>query len=426
MDRRGFIKGLALASGGLFVDGETIESLEGVAFRSGVPILQGFTDETTAQFTVDLPRDLSVHYEVLDPKSGKVIEPILVSEGRREYSGFRVDKVLFKDLYLNDGFELFVLDERRRIIDHREFKTLDTNKKTARIALLSCMLDLNTAHYEMWRLVGSKDPDLLFMLGDNVYGDFYGIFHGPELLWMRYIQTRRALGLYRRKRLIPSIAIWDDHDFGKNNVSGGYKHREHSLETFNNFYAQVPIGPSHSSGPGVASSFTAFRQKFIFLDGRYWRNMKSRQWGVGFLGEEQMQWLERELRHEQEQTWIFQGSQFFGDHKVECGTYQKQAPYELEALGRQVRAHDKATYFVSGDVHFSEVSEVPREFLGYKAVEFTSSCLHSLVTVKPPKNNRRKMGATYENFLLLEILGSHNFRVDCYGRYGRHHFNYRA
>ena len=51
------------------------------------------------------------------------------------------------------------------------------------------------------------------------------------------------------------------------------------------------------------------------------------------LGDEQLSWLEGELQHNQNRTWIFQGSQFFGDFKAESGTY---APVSYTHL----RAHE--------------------------------------------------------------------------------------
>ncbi|MCB0349713.1 MAG: alkaline phosphatase D family protein [Bdellovibrionales bacterium] len=424
MDRRGFLSNLAFATGAAFVDGETIKSIEGFSHKGGLSILQGFTDETTTQFTVDVPKCLDVHYHVFDSVTGKTFDPIKIETNSYGLSLYKVQKIVFKDLYLNNGFELIVQDDRKNVIDHRQFKTLDTSRTNIRIAIMSCMLDLNPHRNEMWKLVDAAEPELLFMLGDNVYGDVYGKIHGPRFLWMRYLTTRRSLKLYRRKKLIPAIAIWDDHDFGKNNSSGFYKHKEKSLQIFNSFYAQLPISPNYHRGPGVSSSFTAFGHKFIFLDSRYWRKMPNSFDKQGYLGDEQMAWLEGELQHNQNRTWIFQGSQFFGHFKSTSGTYESLSPNELAHFSKIVKAHDKETYFGSGDIHFTEVTRAPRSWLGFDTVEITSSSLHSIPRLKLESRPERIVGAAKENFVVLDITPDGSLLATGIGRGKKKHFEF--
>lgn len=424
MNRRQFLGSFAYTSTGiLFNDTKKIFNTP-ASIQNGVRILQGFTDETTTQFTVDVPQNMTVHYEAVDRQTGNTYEPCYVTSASRRLSNVRVDQVAFKDLYLGAGFFLFVKDNKNEIVDVRAFNMLDTNKAEVRIAVLSCMFDANDNHEEMWNLVFETSPDMLFLIGDVVYGDILGYFHGPNVLWSRYIETRQKLGLYGAKNLIPTIAIWDDHDFGLNDADGTYTHKENSLKTFHQFYAQKTMGSAYHNGPGVASSFAAFGHKFIFLDNRFWRRLPNKFSKEGFLGDAQMEWLERELVHDQKQTWVIQGSQTFGEFKEKSGTYNFIAPNELDHLLGEIRRADKPTVFLSGDVHFSELNVVPNKHLGYESYELTSSCLHSIYLDRLPKNSQRIVGATKENFLLLNITSADpNIDVICYGRGRKRHFD---
>jgi alkaline phosphatase D len=415
MDRRKFISSLAFVSGGLILKPEALHAAENYSNKFGLSMLQGFTDETTTQFSIDVPKLMKVHYEVLDPANGKVFYPVKIESNTKLISSHRVEKIIFKDLYLNAGFQLIVRNAKNEIFDVRDFKTLDTQIKDARVAFLSCMLDLSPHKGPMWDIVNKADPDMLFLMGDVVYGDVYGKIYGKNMLWMRYLETRRAVPLYRRRKLIPSIAIWDDHDFGKNDTGGVFKNKSDSLKTFKCFYAQEPITKAYSVGPGVASSFEGFGQKFIFLDNRYWRGLNNSKGERGFFGDDQMNWLESQLKHGQSQTWLLQGSQFFTSFKEKSGTFESISPAELKKLGELLREENKPTLFASGDVHFSEVIDVPEELLGFQTYELTSSCLHSLTQPGLPKNDRRVTAALKENFIFVDFGKDGAMQATCYG-----------
>lgn len=427
MDRRQFVQGLFLFSAGGVADvlPAAARDSELAAIKFGLSMLQGFTDETTAQFAIDVPRNMKLHYEVREKHSGKKCLPYSVHAHKRRHSFWRVDHVLFDHLQVGYDYELFVLNEFNLAIDHREFKTLDTQKPSAKIALLSCMLDLNPHRGHMWQMVFETQPDILFFLGDNVYGDIMAIFDGPKLLWSRYLQTRSALPIYRAKKLIPTIAIWDDHDYGKNDVGGNYKYKHESLKTFHSFYAQEPIGTAYRRGPGVASSFTAFGKKFIFLDNRWWRGLGHKHADYGFLGEEQLNWFAGELNHQAAQTWVLQGSQFFGDFKKSSGTYESKSPDEFAHFLNLIRAHNKPTNFISGDVHFSEVTQLKNDILGHNSYEITSSCLHSFLHKSMPSRNNRVAGAIRENFIVVDTnVNQNDILLTCFGRGFKQRFSF--
>jgi hypothetical protein len=412
-----------MVSGGALVDTSAVQSVEGFSLKFGFSILQGFTDETSAQFTVDVPKFLKLYYEVLDPQTGRRFYPKTQSAEARKYSFYRVDKLLFDDLYLSAGFQLIVKDKKNQVLDKRQFNTLDTSPRDARVALLSCMFDMSPMQKEMWQLVNASNPDLLLFMGDNIYADFLATAYGPELMWYRYIISRRTIPFYRQHKLIPTVATWDDHDYGKDNANGDYEHKENSQATFDAFYAQTPVNDKFSRGPGISSSFEAFGRKFILLDGRSYRRLNTPRYKKGYLGDEQMHWFREQAENFAGPAILLTGSQFFGGYDRTNDCYENIAPEEFDEFLKILASRSQPCLFGSGDVHFSEVMKLDRSFLGQTTYEITSSCLHSVPDPNPPKNKRRIFGAKQENFVVLDIgADAERQSVQGLGRGRRRHF----
>src|SRR5690606_19511988 len=121
----------------------------------------------------------------------------------------------------------------------------------------------------MWKQLLAQDPEVLFLIGDNVYADRGGVFHtgkaDDETLWKRNVETRNALYLYEHRRLVPTYATWDDHDFGQNNGNRTYSFLESSQKMFKEFWAQNPVKGLLESGPGIASALQLREQRFLLL-----------------------------------------------------------------------------------------------------------------------------------------------------------------
>jgi alkaline phosphatase D len=295
-----------------------------------------------------------------------------------------------------------VLDEKKNILDERNLKLLDLEKRDARIAIMSCMMDSNSNKNTMWANVEASDCDLLFFVGDNVYGDILVTFNGPNLLWSRYIETRQKVPYYHWKNLKPAICTWDDHDYGWNNKGGTYKHKHDSLATFKAFTAQDAID-GLESGPGVSSFFKAFGQKFILLDNRFYKGLAYGDIKKGFLGGEQLEWAFEKLSDGYEPNWIMEGSQFFQGQRKGNECYIMDSPEEIEVFKKGIRSLNSPCIFAAGDVHFTEISTVSKDLIGYDTIEITSSSLHSMSTGILPKNENRIHGAVKENFVVIDL-----------------------
>lgn len=386
-------------------EGEAVDTR--IVEAQGFSIMQGLTTETSTQLTIDVPKHMVVHYHLIDASTGRTMTPLFQKSASRKKNVWRVDKVGYIDLPYMGQFIFRVIDDKGHMLDERYLRLLDTNKKDARIAFLSCMFDMNLNHKKMWPIVEAADCDMLFFVGDNVYGDILLVFDGPTLLWNRYINTRRRLGFYHWKHLKPVLCTWDDHDYGLNNAVGNYEHKEKALETFNAFTAQEPIADGFARGPGVSSIFKAFGQKFVLLDDRYFRCLEYD--GIkGYFGKEQLEWAFSHMNESPEPNWIMQGSQFYmGEgYSKDNESYHREAPEELKIFSYNIRQLNSPCAFVAGDIHFTEICRAPKEELGYKTVEIASSCLHSLWTTQLPKNPNRICAAVKENFVVVDLLNT--------------------
>ena len=417
LNRRDFIKGTTAVSAGAAFENPLWQVWEQFRKRSSEPlaIMQGVTNETTTQISVNAPINLKVHFRLLDLETQKKIETQSTKKYTRSNSATAAYKIRFNDLEFGHRYLFQVISDSNEMIDQRELKTLDTQKSSARIALLSCMNDLIGRNIDqMWAAVQSSQPDAILLLGDNVYGDVL-VVHGPRVLWQRYVDTRQNLPFYHFRKLIPSFAIWDDHDFGKNNVMGNYTHREHSKDVFNSFYAQEPVRDFFERGPGISSSFDLFGHRFVMLDGRYFRDVQRPYSQVSYLGSEQMKWVEERLSTVSTPAFFCLGSQFFGEYQKSNFSYLGTGGAEFEKFQSLLQKTNQPILMASGDVHYSEVQKISNSFAGFDGFELTSSCLHSTADSKIDPNSRRLAGTLQNNFIYLDFNKDGSYQATCLG-----------
>ena len=151
-------------------------------------------------------------------------------------------------------------------------------------------------HERMWDTIRSTDPDLLLLLGDNIYSD------APKLSGMqRYCYYRRQ-SRSEFRQLVASTAvysIWDDHDFGTNDCHGGplpdkppWKKDVYRVFTQN--------WPNPGFGiEGAAGCFYDFQAggcHFLMLDGRCFRENPKKSDAPSMLGQLQLAWLRGRLK----------------------------------------------------------------------------------------------------------------------------------
>ncbi|MBO9665968.1 MAG: phosphodiesterase, partial [Bdellovibrio sp.] len=359
------------------------------------------TNSHSTQITVLTQGKQPYAYRVTDSQ-GRPVACQIWDHDFRSYYHQGIDKLWITGLEPGITYHLEVLDkDRGAVLDERLFKSLPLNKtKNLRFALVSCACDFFKTHARvMWDLLFAQKPDMIFLIGDSVYADFFS--NGSESdIWRRYCETRSRLRHFIQPSLIPTLATWDDHDFGKNNACKDYPLKATTKRIFDLFW-----GCKETDGFkrtfGVGSEFAGFGQRFFFMDDRFYRD----QPGVGGMhwGSSQQDRLFESLQQNNTPAWIFNGSQFFGFYKKQESFLKDYAKNFADVLRKLARV-EAPVVFGSGDVHFSEVLGIEPKILGYKTYEYTSSSIHSLnFPVRPfYKNSRREEYHWHHNFMIVD------------------------
>ena len=223
------------------------------------------------------------------------------------------------------------------------------------------------ADYRIFESIYETDPDVFIWLGDNVY------YREPD--WTsrtgmihRWTHDRSTPHLAAMLATIPQYAIWDDHDYGPNDIGREFWHKDLATEIFTLFHGNPTAGL-----PGLPGIFTYFAWgdvNFYLLDNRTYRTTRELDpnpfgYNRQQLGREQIDWLIELMNYNRYQSVSSYPSTF---HVVAIGNqvlspYDKdgmrQYPEEWAYLFDRLSAEElHNVLFISGDVHFSEVSKM--------------------------------------------------------------------
>jgi alkaline phosphatase D len=400
--RRGFLKGSLLTGTGVALGATPAKAETGwLGIPQGLPTLQLYTDETSAQFRILTDPDYKISY-AFESSNGRL--PVLESITRTQNPFDQrdlIEHLVVTGLSLNVVYKMKII-EKGRVIDTREFTALDTRKANGRFALVSCMMDLlMPIQRYMWKSMERARPDVIFIIGDASYTDVGGdgTLKGN---WQRHIESRRSLDFYYWPRLIPIVATWDDHDYAGNNATKNHPLNGKSIDVFKAMFAFTPRGTA-LNGPGVASTMEFFGQRFFLMDDRTWRDEWNLPQGLQW-GNEQEDWLMKSLGTNAKPAWLLNGSQFFGQY-LEKDSFEGRHPYQFKRVIEKLRSIEAPVAFGSGDVHFSEFMRIEKQALGYETFEITSSSMHSTTApwVNIRRANPRRLATTWHfNYVVVE------------------------
>jgi alkaline phosphatase D len=227
---------------------------------------------------------------------------------------------------------------------------------------------------DSWQLLINERPDLQLIIGDNVYADSTDYNH----LWDAYTLERvnnRPFG--EAVRMIPTYAVWDDHDYGPNDGDGTAEGKEQSLRAFSEVFANPPRNGGNQT-PGIFTSFQWGGVDFFLLDGRYHRspNHSPDTPEKVLLGKEQMDWLIESLAKSKAPFKL-----------LVCGSTWRDSPsdgwrlydHERRRLWKGIVENEiNGVVFVSGDIHRCDL-QIHRPEVGsaYFMPEIISSGLGS-------------------------------------------------
>ncbi len=244
----------------------------------------------------------------------------------------------------------------------------------------------------VWDAIVAVRPDLFIFAGDNIYGDTEDM----AVLRAKYDQLAAIPGYRRLQETCPVLAVYDDHDYGKNDGGREYPMRAESAAMCLDAFG-VPADDPRREHEGIYGASImgdpGRRVQVILLDTRYFRDPIDRGTltaeerreanVVGWyeptldttrtlLGEAQWSWLEGELCKEAEVRLIVSSIQVVPHEKgMECWG---NMPHERSALFDLIGSTGaQGALFLSGDVHFAEVSRSDEG--PYPLYDFTSSGL---------------------------------------------------
>jgi alkaline phosphatase D len=264
-----------------------------------------------------------------------------------------------------------------------------------RIAFGSCADQNNPC--PVWGTIAEYRPDLLVLLGDNVYADLEdGRLKPstPERIAAAYRQLDAVPAFHQLKQQVPILATWDDHDYGNNDAGVEWEHKDAAAKIFHDFFG-TPAESSRRKQRGIyhAAVFgpVGKRVQVILLDTRYFRSPLTKADAPlpGFrarpyipaegqdqtmLGETQWKWLEEQLKQPAEVRILGSSIQVLSnEHPFEkWGTM----PAEREKLFELIRRTGASgVVVVSGDRHLGEIS-VDSEAVGYPMYDITASGLN--------------------------------------------------
>jgi alkaline phosphatase D len=244
----------------------------------------------------------------------------------------------------------------------------------------------------IWTTVEKNTPQLMVMLGDNVYAS------SPEQkpISDQYNKLRKIPEYRSIREKVPFMAIWDDHDYGQNDGGATNPERDEARSQFLKNWPYVKNLLQEDKGALYHSKFfgtSKRRVQVIMLDTRYDRSdLKKNDQSMAekalspkpflvdndktkkILSEKQWKWLEAELKKPAELKILSSSIQVIAnDHQFEkWGNF----PHERERLLNLIKQYAaKNLIIVSGDRHMAAIARTELKGAG-TVYELTASSIN--------------------------------------------------
>jgi len=236
-------------------------------------------------------------------------------------------------------------------------------------------------HERMWNTIATFDPDLLLLLGDNIYSD------APKLSGMQRFCYYRRQSRQEFRELVQNTAvysIWDDHDFGTNDCHGGPlpdkpPWKKDVYQVFKQNWPNPGFGLDRAAG--CFYEFHAGNCYFVMLDGRCFRENPKNKEAPSMLGQLQLAWLRGRLAQSRS-TFTFLCSPVpwsFETKNNSLDTWNGFRKERDEIFDFLTRLKLEGVVLLSADRHRTDVWKLPRPAVDgaqpYPLIELNSSRL---------------------------------------------------
>ena len=267
----------------------------------------------------------------------------------------------------------------------------------------------------------SLKPDYFIFLGDNVYLDT----RDTSVMRKQYDKLNTNSSYQNLKSSTKILATWDDHDYGEDDAGKYYPMKRESKEMFLNFFDE-PNNSERYKHDGIYTSYLLRKKckriQIILLDTRTFRSNLTRfskekpkdsvfnydllyipqqNPDSTIIGDAQWLWLESELQKKADVRIICSSTQF----GITYNGYESWANFPKEQekmLGLIRKTKANGVFFISGDVHYAELSKWENQFT-YPIYDLTASGLTQSWHFATPNKNRIAGPVMENHFGLLKF-----------------------
>lgn len=271
------------------------------------------------------------------------------------------------------------------------------------------------------RTVLEWEPDLFVYLGDNIYGDTRDM----KVLEAKYAKFGAKKEFQALRAAMPTVATWDDHDYGDNDAGKEFPFKAESKEIFLKFWNEPNPSPRREH-EGIYTSYrfedpmVGRTLQIILLDTRTFRDQPLRNpfgsWKNDYLpdtnpektilGANQWDWLKDRLL-EPADLRIIGSSIQFGHEYNGWESWTNFPPELIRMVDLITETKANGVVFISGDVHWGELSILKTPNC-YPLHDLTASGLNRDWENVEPNRNRFGEACQDFHFGMLDINWSGN------------------
>ena len=262
----------------------------------------------------------------------------------------------------------------------------------------------------------AEQPQLTLFIGDNIYADTSDI----SVMRAKYQQLKSNKDFDALVNACPTMATWDDHDYGVNDGGADFAKRDEAQQAFLDFWNVPKVSPRRTrSGVFDSRGFgpAGKRVQVVMLDTRYFRSpLKKGERRVGgpyypdsdetktMLGDQQWKWLRHQLTKPAEVRLIVSSIQFAASASGQ-ETWSNLPLERQKFLSLLDETKAAGVLVISGDRHWAELSKIDRDG-SYPIYDLTSSSLNQIHQRGTPTENRFRISETTyhkENYGVIRI-----------------------